>query len=109
MINDGPDNDAIDLGWDHWMKFFGWHPDRGLNPQYNGIPDVEKAGVFVWHRKPDGSWCASAIHFDTLPTEVQTGPRWHLVQADPLSCTPSLLCRRCGDHGWIRDGKWVKA
>ena len=22
---------------------------------------------------------------------------------------PSILCRRCGDHGFITDGRWVVA
>jgi hypothetical protein len=26
-----------------------------------------------------------------------------------LTLSPSLLCMRCGDHGFIRNGKWVKA
>ena len=31
-----------------------------------------------------------------------------LVAYDPLTVAPSLLCA-CGDHGFIRDGKWVPA
>ena len=34
--------------------------------------------------------------------------RWTLVAYDPLTVAPSLLCA-CGDHGFIRDGKWVPA
>lgn len=34
---------------------------------------------------------------------------WHLVQADPFTVTPSILCRMCGTHGWITEGAWVSA
>jgi hypothetical protein len=30
-----------------------------------------------------------------------------LVAEDPLHIEASILCRACGDHGWIRDGVWV--
>lgn len=36
-------------------------------------------------------------------------PRWQVVQADPLTIVPSVLCPQCGLHGWITDGKWVPA
>jgi hypothetical protein len=36
-------------------------------------------------------------------------PHWQLVSEDPLHLEPSLLCRACGDHGFVRDGKWVPA
>jgi len=34
---------------------------------------------------------------------------WTQMSAEPLHLEPSLLCRLCGDHGFIRDGKWVPA
>jgi hypothetical protein len=34
---------------------------------------------------------------------------WTIIHESPLTLTPSLLCTACGDHGWINDGKWVKA
>lgn len=41
-------------------------------------------------------------------------PRHQLVSGAPgdeehLTVAPSVLCRRCGHHGFIRDGKWVAA
>lgn len=35
--------------------------------------------------------------------------QWTLVSENPLTLAPSLLCTVCGDHGFIRDGKWVPA
>ena len=34
---------------------------------------------------------------------------WTIVQAEPLSVTPSIHCLECGTHGFITDGKWVSA
>lgn len=41
--------------------------------------------------------------------DVTTGRRHTLVSRDPLHVEPSILCLSCGDHGFIRDGKWVPA
>lgn len=97
----------IDLGYDHRLWFMGWHPDRDLNPQYEGIPDVEKAGATVSHRKPDGSECASGVMFAGTPASDDV--TWTVESWEPLTLSPSLLCRLCGDHGFIRDGRWVPA
>lgn len=32
---------------------------------------------------------------------------WHVVQVEPLTVTPSILCGRCKTHGFITDGEWV--
>jgi hypothetical protein len=32
-----------------------------------------------------------------------------MVSRDPLTLSPSLLCRQCGLHGWIRNGRWEAA
>jgi hypothetical protein len=34
---------------------------------------------------------------------------WELQSEDPLTLSPSILCRACGNHGFIQGGKWVKA
>lgn len=31
---------------------------------------------------------------------------WKLESEEPLTLSPSLLCRGCGCHGHIRGGKW---
>lgn len=103
---------SIDLGDNHSIAFACWSPDRGLNPQYDGLPDVEKYSAIVRHLKPDGSACVGAI---TLENEVsrklepQGTPMWKVESWEPLTLSPSLLCRECGDHGFIRNGKWERA
>lgn len=34
---------------------------------------------------------------------------WKVESDDPLTLSPSILCRACGDHGHIRNGKWERA
>ncbi|MCW2632077.1 MAG: hypothetical protein JWR88_1039 [Pseudonocardia sp.] len=37
------------------------------------------------------------------------GGTWRVVQAEPLTVSPSIHCLGCGTHGFIRDGQWVPA
>lgn len=45
------------------------------------------------------------------PGYIPFGPPqgWTLEKLEPLTLSPSLLCRQCGHHGFIRDGRWVPA
>lgn len=58
----------------------------------------------------DGPECSGAVLFD-LPwnnTEENAGrPKWAVESWEPLTISPSILCRACGHHGWIREGRWV--
>ena len=105
--------ERIDLGHDHFMSFCCWAPDRALNPQYEGVPDVEKYSVWYEHKKPNGEDCLGAI---TLDGEVARAiapnqAKWTVESWDPFTVSPSLLCMApgCGDHGFIRGGRWVPA
>lgn len=57
--------------------------------------------------------CCGDIRFDNdVGARVygdQPGPRWKVEAPDPLTVSPSILCRTCGHHGFIRNGKWVPA
>ena len=101
-----------DLGDGHWYRFTVWDPDVELNPQYAGrsLP-VDPCGAQVAHPRPDGQPCMSGITFDLpeLAGAFDGRPKWQVVSLAPLHVEPSLLCRACGDHGWIRDGRWVRA
>lgn len=100
----------MDLGHDHELRFTSWKPDRKLNPQYDGIADVELFGATVKHRTPDGDECWGSITFEgeTQDRIAPNVPKWQVTSWEPLTVTPSLLCH-CGDHGFITDGKWVPA
>ena len=104
----------IDLGDGHWLKWFSWSPDRSIPSnaeRFHGVPDCEKFGAAVPHVTADGSLCEG---FVTLEGDVQArvhpgAPKWRVECWEPLTLSPSLLCRTCGDHGFIRGGKWVRA
>lgn len=75
----------------------------------------EHAGIVEWHRKANGKWCRGwvpfrgskwSMLFEGRGSEYQC---WDVSQRDPLTLSPSILCRACGNHGFIRNGKWEKA
>lgn len=101
-------DNVLDLGAGHVLRFTSFAPDRKLNPQYDGIPDVPRFGAILKHATPDGSPCEGSITFDG---EVQRllepqSAKWTVESWEPLTLSPSLLCA-CGDHGFIRNGRWV--
>jgi hypothetical protein len=73
--------------------------------------DGEPWGIAYEHQKPDGTPCitASWLPFDIRYGEPRDAEGWTLHSLDPLHIEPSVLCRACGDHGFIRDGRWVRA
>jgi hypothetical protein len=107
----------LDFGSGYKGQFTSWSPDRELNPQYNGIPDVERYGLMISHpdaRDPSKRH-VSMIIFDG-PVQAQlrpNNPRWQVESWEPLTISPSILCTLekggCGAHGFIRNGAWVPA
>jgi len=101
----------LDLGDGHLLWWTVWKPYRSCNPQYVDLPDVDPFGAIISHSTPAGVECWSGVHFKSEAQARVFGghPSWDLVSKDPLTLTPSLLCRLCGDHGFITAGKWVRA
>ena len=113
-------NEPVDLGSGFSYSFFQWAPDRDLNPQYDGIADIDKAGIIIWK---DGERVA-ACHFD-IPGNQELNrrqqaaghkpyPLWTLMSLEPLHLEPSIQMYSKADnkptyHGFIRDGRWVSA
>lgn len=101
----------IDLGHDVRYTFASWAPDRELNPQYAHLPDVDRYMLLLEH-DCDGRRVANGC---TLDSEVSREldpdprPRWQVVSWEPLTLDPSILCRGCQMHGWIRAGVWIPA
>ncbi len=58
----------------------------------------------LWlHRCKDGRWAVCWI-------DLTSGKRHRLAQEEPLTVEPSILCPvGCGDHGFIRAGRWEAA
>ena len=90
----------IDLGDGHWLTWTSW--------ACHGAEDDPKAGAIVTHTtdKTESGLCEGFI---TLNPDANIGrPHWTVESWEPLTLSPSLLCH-CGDHGFIRGGKWVRA
>jgi hypothetical protein len=103
-------SDPLDLGHGHIATWTSWAPDRELNPQYAHLPDVERYGLLIKHSTPDGSPCMGSVVFASETAEAISPGKatWDVESWVPLTLSPSVLCS-CGDHGWIRDGRWVLA
>ena len=90
--------DEFDLGGG---SSFRWLSDHG-----------QIVGLIEHHPKPEdgpGYYCGGYVRWD-----AHEKAKHQLVSGGPgdeehLTLSPSLLCRTCGNHGFIRDGKWVTA
>lgn len=106
------------LGGDHYCHYQYWTKDEkviGL-PAGTLPPDGSVfIGIHEHHRREDGSWCGGYVQFENVPeahfadVKYGTQSRHMLVSESPLTIAPSLACRTCPSHGFVRDGKWVDA
>lgn len=96
--------ERVDIGCGHWIE----------RCEYQG----EAAGVELGHTHADGWECLGWVPFRgsawSKPFETKAdGSKnsdyqcWDVVCADPLTLSPSIKRRGCGDHGHIRKGCWV--
>lgn len=92
------EKDEISLGDGHRMVFAEYEGQR-------------RVGATIFHMLPDGSECAGWIAFEgrAWANGFSNIATWKVEQDEPLTLSPSVLCRACGDHGFVRDGKWVRA
>ena len=83
-------------------------PDLGLGAHgrlLDPFEDGEVRGFEYAHPRPDnGEWCSG--YAPCSPARLED---WELVSRDPITLSPSLLCRICGHHGFVIDGRWVSA
>ena len=113
-----------DLNKYHYLGYFHWYfltsCKYARNTHTNGLH-----GLIQPHLDRYMQWCGGGITFagHTHPGTSDSERKqadWDLLSLHPLHIEPSLLCRshlwrsghdeeECGDHGFIRDGKWVKA
>jgi len=107
---DGFSNDPIDLGHGHIGVYTSWRPDRALNPQFAELPDVERYGLLIKHSTPEGNACMGSVVFGSDVAEAVSPGKdtWEVESWVPLTLSPSILCS-CGDHGFIREGRWIPA
>ena len=87
----------LDLNDGHWLRYAQNDEDG-------------KYGAEIIHRKPGGTLCVGFISFDVPALRnVPLRVKWTVEKWEPLSLSPSLLCGCKQDHGFIREGKWVRA
>jgi len=58
-------------------------------------------GIAWWHI------CNGTEREDYMSMQPEWKDGWQVVQVQPLTLSPSILCGVCQKHGYIRDGKWV--
>ncbi len=63
-----------------------------------------RVGINESHYTGD-HWCTGFVAFKSYDPTYG----WDVESEDPLTLSPSLLCRLCGSHGFIRGGKWISA
>lgn len=68
----------------------------------NGVPN----GVAYRH-PPNANGTGSCEGYAPFGPPDSDG--WTVERLDPLTISPSLLCRACGHHGFITAGRWVPA
>lgn len=88
---------------------YGQWLDRRHSPEdEHGNPIAPDAAVLLydWHWDPRAQrWHGGAV---LINGRGSSRLGHDLVSINPLTFSPSWLCD-CGDHGWVRDGKWVPA
>lgn len=92
----------LEIGSEHYV-WFGHSPDWPEQCECGGEHCENFEATYIWIAHPHaqtGEPCIGACN--TRPGG------WTLVSKDPLTLTPSVACS-CGDHGFVTDGKWVRA
>ena len=92
--------DEIDLGDGHRIVFSEYEGEKRVGANIIHPPVEGKCGGQGWIAFEGRSWARS------FGGRIET---WDVVSEEPFTISPSILCRACGDHGFVRDGKWVPA
>jgi uncharacterized protein DUF6527 len=112
----------------HWNKLYGGPPvsdnledeeemafediGHGVSIAYYSWNDYDKVGLFETHNVvgDEGRRHTGSVMFALPGTEqaFPDRPKWTVESWDPLTISPSILCD-CGNHGFIRNGRWVPA
>lgn len=110
------DHEQPPTTWEGNETAFQIDTDRyGMWTGINGDPKNRETGELItaetavcmmeWHWSESlGRWHPGLVNF----ANCGASHGHQLLSADPLTISPSLLCR-CGDHGFIENGKWRKA
>lgn len=107
------DAEPVDIGHGHTMTLryrLLTHRDMTVEPptEYTtrhlvGLHDDHGCGI--------AGWIPFANADEPFGTTAHPEHHWQVEDWNPETFTvsPSLLCRHCGDHGFIRNGRWEPA
>jgi hypothetical protein len=94
--------DELDLGDGHKIVFAEYEGEKRVGGNVLHPPVEGKCSGNGWIPFEGRAWARGfSGHADFQA--------WKVVTEEPLTLEPSILCRACGDHGHIRNGKWERA
>ena len=86
----------LDLGDSHWIRW----------SEYEG----KRCGGIITHTttKTETGLCDGAFWIAPIPEAFGKRPSWTMTGTfECPTLSPSFLCH-CGDHGFVRNGRWVR-
>ena len=93
-------SDADEQAHEQWLEERCPNDLGDGNHRWGWINSPEgRRNIFFLHRCEGGRRVLG-----TIDTSIH-----QLVAEDPLHVEPSILCTACGDHGFIRGGRWESA
>lgn len=98
------------MSWDHFPSFITpdlWLDDAHAIQFMTREGETKPSEALFCHRdkrNPD-EWCIGGFQWRS----PNPAANWTLVSLSPLHVEPSIHCLTCGEHGWVRDGKWIQA
>ena len=74
-----------------------------IEPRWrNGVLE----GVAIDHYVPGPG---RELHAQWIPCKPYREDGWDVISGEPLTLAPSIACKRCAWHGYIRGGRWKPA
>lgn len=67
--------------------------------------DGALGGVGYKHPRHEGSGDCEGY----IAVKPEWADGWDVLSVEPLTLSPSMRCRACEHHGFIKEGRWVPA
>ena len=94
MNADGSNDELTDIG--HNVRI------RIRRYPVNCVDAGKIAGMYYEHPCTGG-----VVSPDFISFKPEWKDGWDVLKLEPLTLSPSLLCRVCGHHGFVQNGRWV--
>lgn len=76
--------------------------DAGHGILYRFMLEDGKIDCFEYEHE-----CLGKRRSDLLPLRPSWGTGWYVDSEEPVTLRPSIHCRSCGLHGFMRAGRWI--